>query len=154
MKRITGTPFFAGFVLVLLSCAGGAGVKDFTGIEGKTWKLISIEGPSKFMYFDRPLLEQAGQGDFFTLSFKGGQYNGRAAPNLYRGPYEAGPGQTIVLKAAVSTLMTSLTEIKGITESEYYGYLEKTTGWTAEAGLLKLSSSASDGSNVVLVFSD
>jgi hypothetical protein len=146
------TGIFAGFVLALLSCAGGPGVKEFTEIEGKTWKLISVEGSSDFIYLDRTILEQAGQGDFFTLSFKGGQYNGRAAPNLYRGPYALGAGQAITLKPAASTLMTILVEIRGITESEYYGYLEKTTSWTAEPGLLKLHSAASDGSAVVLVF--
>jgi hypothetical protein len=143
---------FTGFTLV--SCAGGAGVKDFSEFEEKTWSLISIEGPSVFLYLDRPILEQGGQGEFFTLRFKSGQYNGRAAPNLYRGPYESGAGQRITLKPAAATLMAVLVNIEGITESEYFGYLERTTRWTAEPGMLKLHSAAPDGSPATLVFSE
>jgi hypothetical protein len=146
--------FFGGIclaALLALSCAGGGKIREFSELEGKVWKLTEIRGAA-FVYLDRAILEQAGQGDFFTLSFTGGQYNGRAAPNLYRGPYERGAGAAIRLKAAAATLMAGLVEIEGLSEDEYYGYLERTERWTARQGMLELHSAAPDGSTLTLFF--
>jgi hypothetical protein len=141
-------------ICLAVSCAGGGSSREFTPLEGIQWKLTGVETPSGFLHLDRPLLKQAGQEDFFTLVFRDGLYNGRAAPNLYRGPYELGSGQTITIKPAAATLMASLVELEGITESEYYGYLERSVAWTTEAGVLKLHGVTSGGGPVTLVFAE
>jgi hypothetical protein len=139
-----------------LSCAGGGKVTNFSGLEGRTWKLNSIKDSSGLvlLYLDRVLLEKAGQGGFFTLSFKDGQYNGRAAPNLYRGPCETGPNQALTLKPAAGTLMAGLVTTEGLSENEYFAYLAQVRFWSAGEGFLELHSAAPDGKAIRLVFSE
>jgi hypothetical protein len=148
--------FFPAIVCMALalSCVSGGKVTDFSGLEGKTWKLSGIKDGSGIvlLHLDRILLEAAGQGGFFTLSFEGGQYSGQAAPNRYRGPYEAGANQALILKPAAGTLMAGLVSTEGLTENEYFAYLARVTFWSAVTGVLELHSTAPDGKAVTLVF--
>jgi hypothetical protein len=142
--------------LLAFSCVSGGKTADFSGFEGKTWKLSGIKDGSGvvLLYLDRVLLKQAGQEDFFTIVFREGLYSGRAAPNLYRGPYEPGVRQTITIKPAAATLMAGLVTIDGLTENDFFAYLARVTRWSAGQGGLELYSAAPDGSPVTLVFAE
>jgi hypothetical protein len=137
---------------LVLACAGGGKITNFSELEGRVWKLSDVKGAAGTVHLDRVLLEVAGQGGFFTIEFRGDQYNGRAAPNLYRGPYKAGANQALALEPPAGTLMAAFVNIEGLSEDEYFSYLAQTSRWSAGAGVLELYSAAADGSAVTLVF--
>ncbi|GHV51536.1 hypothetical protein AGMMS49579_07070 [Spirochaetia bacterium] len=140
-----------------VACAGAPAVVQatalsFTDVQGKEWKLIEVRTAPQNIPLDRAALAEEGFADVFTLSFDAGQLQGKGVPNRYRGPYEAGEGQSLEIKNVIATLMAAFREPEGLKEHEYFAYLQNTYRWNISKGNLELFTKNEDSREAVLVY--
>jgi heat shock protein HslJ len=137
---------------LITGCAGGASVKEpaagiaaFDEVQGKEWVLTGIQtGEGSIISNDN--------GNDYTMTINEEQIGGRAAPNRYFAPYELGEDQDITISPIAGTLMFSLAEPEGLTESEYYAYLAQVYRWELIDGALEFFTITEDGQDAVMVF--
>jgi heat shock protein HslJ len=149
-----------GLSLIVLACAGCATVKsmDISNIQDKDWILSEVRIGSNTVRIDRSMSDDAG---IYSLKFAAnGQINGRAAPNLYFGPYTSGEKNSLTIGTVpsgtgvlASTRMASLFERADLKEDDYFNYLNKVNRWDLKKGILELYTSTENGSLVILIFS-
>ena len=167
MKNISVLAFSALFILPALLFplfANGAAAHEnrvtFKDVEGKEWILSEIKGPGKSVILDREKLISENFGGVYTIIFRegdnpnAGQVNGMGAPNRFFGPYTLGNNWALSLGHLASTMMMAFREPDGLSESEYFAFLSRVTGWylSLREGKLELYSSNSDGVEATLVF--
>jgi heat shock protein HslJ len=121
---------------------------DFSEVLKKTWGLIEVKSDS-----DVVIIERQDMQDLYTARFAEGRLSGKAAPNVYNGPYTQGNSHDISFGPIVSTKMILLQEPESLKEHEYFSYLAKTTRWEISSGQLALFTSNESG-EVVLVFNE
>ncbi|MDR1904734.1 MAG: META domain-containing protein [Treponema sp.] len=147
-------------VWILASCAGtapaaetaGREIVKFSEIKGKMWQLSAVKTGPQTIDLDRQVLTAQGMGDIYTLTFNEDILTGKAAPNLYYGPYKAGTGNVLSIGNMAGTLMAAIWELDGLKEQEFFDYLSRVTSWTAAAGRLELHTSNAAGETAILVF--
>lgn len=101
--------------------------------------------------FSRDTLSAEFAG-IFTLEFQDGMVFGRGAPNTYRAPFEQGQNQSLSIKPGAATLMAPLSEPEGLTEGDYFRYLERVYRWNLNEGALELHTKNENGEDAVLVY--
>jgi heat shock protein HslJ len=148
-RTLTG----AAVLLMITACAGQQAALSFDQVLGKEWKLTGIRVENVSTGYSR-----AGLGvDFsnsYTLIFQDGMIGGRAAPNSYRGPFVLTENQGISFDKLAATLMAVLGEPGGLSEGEYFDYLEEVYRWDIKGGKLELYTKNNEGKAGVLVFSE
>jgi heat shock protein HslJ len=140
-------------ILVLMSaCTSQQAALSFDQVLGKEWKLTGIRVENISTGYSR---EGLGTGfpDSYTLLFQDEMISGRAAPNIYRGPFALSENQGISFDKMAATLMASLGEPGGLGENEYFKYLEEVYRWDIKDGRLELHTKNQEGKASVLVFS-
>jgi hypothetical protein len=126
---------------------------DFSGALGSYWILAEIRTALGTVTLDREgISEMMDFDDIFTLRFDDGRVNGRAAPNLYNGPFELGAGYDISLGMMASTMMFAFMEPEELAEHEFFMYLHNAFMWRLAGGNLELHTVAENGGEAVLVF--
>jgi heat shock protein HslJ len=100
---------------------------------------------------DRRKLESDGFGDLFTINF-GERVTGKAAPNRFVAPYQAGANNALTIQPPAGTLMASIYDPERIREKDYFQYLINVKSWKLAQGRLELYSSDSGGREAVLVY--
>jgi heat shock protein HslJ len=164
VKRIlllTGVFMLCGMILISANncekgqqaLADGTTQADASSIGGKEWKLMELRKDNEVTVIDRKKLESDGFGDIFTISF-GEQVTGKAAPNRFTAPYQAGANNALTIQAPAATLMASIYDPERIHEKDYFEYLINIKSWKLVQGMLELYSSDSDGKETVLVYGD
>jgi heat shock protein HslJ len=125
----------------------------FTDIQQKTWALVEIrtgDGDSDFI--DRQKLEDAGNGDAYTLTIDGERISGKANPNRYFTSYELGEDEhELLLSVVAGTLMWGIVEPGMLLEQDYYTYLQNVNRWDLN-GALELATVTQEDQEVTLVF--
>jgi heat shock protein HslJ len=124
-----------------------------SSIGGKEWKLIELRKGSVVTVVNRKKLESDGFGDFFTVNF-GERVTGKAAPNRFTAPYQAGANNALTIQPPASTLMASIYDPERIREQDYFAYLVNVKSWKLTQGRLELYSSDLNGKETVLVYGD
>ena len=125
--------------------------RDFSDVIGKQWKLIQVKINGESTGFDRSLLSENFR-EAFTLSFTQEMVSGTGAPNLYSAPYTLGDNQNIKIMMMRSTLMASIFEPRGLSESDFYNYVQSANEWRLIGEKLELHSRLQDNREVLLVF--
>lgn len=120
-------------------------------ISGKTWKLAEIRKGGAVITINRKKFEADGFGDLFTLTF-GELITGKASPNTYRAPYQAGADGSLAIRQPAGTLMASFYQTEGITEYDYFQYLTRVKSWKLNKGRLELGAADQAGNEAVLVY--
>jgi heat shock protein HslJ len=123
----------------------------FDAVLGKTWRLVAVQTLAGDKGFSREVLEADGMGDFFSLSFDKERISGVGAPNRYFAPYTVEKDGLFIEKMG-STLMASFREPKGLSEQEYFAYMQQVNRWTLSGEELTLYSIDTEGSVVFLLF--
>jgi heat shock protein HslJ len=153
-KRIlllTAAFVLCGMILTGADNCGGASGQEISSISGKEWKLTEFRKGNEVIVIDRGKLESDGFGDFFTINF-GERITGKAAPNQFVAPYQAGDGNTVTIQPPAGTLMASIYDPERIREQDYFQYLVNVKSWKLVQDKLELYSSDSDGTETVLVY--
>jgi heat shock protein HslJ len=133
--------------------AGGTAQAAVSSIGGKEWKLIELRKGSVVTVINRKKLDGDGFGDLFTINF-GEKVTGKAAPNRFNAPYQAGANNALTIQPPVSTLMASIYDPERIHEQDYFEYLTNVKSWKLTQGRLELYSSDPYGKETVLVYGD
>ena len=136
---------------VLIACAGAP---HFAAVLDKDWKLAEVQIGGKDIGFERGKLAEEGFGDMFTLRFDNERINGIGAPNRYFAPYTLGDKNSIAIKTIAGTMMAAFREPEALKEHEYYALLQNAYKWNLVKGNLTLYSKDSNGSEVILIFSE
>ncbi|MDR2746822.1 MAG: META domain-containing protein [Treponema sp.] len=141
--------------VLLSACTGtppvtGSEAPGFEAVTGKEWRLAELRNGAG-VGFSRDTLN-TGSAGIFTLEFQDGMVFGRGAPNTYRAPFERGEGQNLGIRPGAATLMAPLGEPEGLTEGEYFKYLERVYRWNLDAGTLELHTRDENGMDAVLVY--
>jgi heat shock protein HslJ len=147
----------AGVLAFFVSCAGAP---KFTEIKGKDWKLVEVRISSSnppalvpnTIVFDRRKLSDEGLDDIFVLNFNDAEASGKAAPADFSAPYELALPQALTFRDIAIVNDEKSIAPENLKEIDYFGYLKKVSRWEYTNGRLELYSSASDGNEVVLVF--
>ncbi|MDR0557609.1 MAG: META domain-containing protein [Treponema sp.] len=121
---------------------------DFSEVLEKTWELIEVKSNSGVV-----IIERQDMQDMYTVRFAEGRLSGRAAPNLYNGPYTQGNSHDISFGPIASTKMVMFQEPESLKEHEYFSYLAKTIRWMVSSGQLMLFAPSESG-DVVLAFNE
>jgi heat shock protein HslJ len=141
-------------VLVMMSaCVSQKAVLSFDQVLGKEWKLTGIRVENADTGYSRDGLG-AGFSNSYTLIFQDGMIGGRAAPNSYRGPFVLTENQGISFDKLAATLMAVLGEPGGLSEDEYFDYLEEVYRWDIRDGKLELYTKNNEGKAGILEFSE
>jgi heat shock protein HslJ len=141
---------------VVSACSGGSAVRSnrsFADVQDMDWILAEIKTASGTVLMDRQKMESVNLGEAYTLRFGPERLTGIGAPNRFTGPYTAGEGRSLSIGPAAATQMMSLVQPEGLTEREFFGYLDRVASWNLRRGLLELNSSSESGGAAVLVFS-
>lgn len=128
---------------------------DFSIIQNTVWHLNEVKLTYGLIHLDRAALKTAVYGDFFSIQFMKEGTSGTAAPNNYFAPYSLLDGNNIGLRQIVTTqkaLMGDVSVINGLTEADYYRYLQKIYRWSKEKGGLFLYSKTEAGDEVALCY--
>jgi heat shock protein HslJ len=136
---------------------------DFSGALGRDWVLSEIRRGADAVAVDRErAAQEMGYDAVFTLRFEQGRFSGRAAPNLYFGPFALGHDRAITfgfdddtdsVPVFGMTLMAALEPEPGeISEHEFLVYISNAFMWDLAGEELRLHTTAEDGSEAVLVF--
>ncbi|MDR1505736.1 MAG: META domain-containing protein [Treponema sp.] len=131
--------------------SGGTPQPAVRSIGGKDWKLTELRKGSMLTVLNREKLEADGFGDLFTINF-GERITGKAAPNRFMAPYEAGANNALTIQPLAGTLMASIPDPERIRERDYFQYIGSIKSWKLVQGRLELYSSDSAGKEVVLVY--
>jgi len=129
-------------------------VTDFSGITGKEWKLIEVHINGTNTGFERRTLSRDGFTEAFTLNFDAQNISGIGAPNRYSAPYSLGAGQEIKINVVRATLMAPIREPEKLREHNFFNYIQNSYKWTQINNNLELLSKDSNGSEVILTFSN
>jgi heat shock protein HslJ len=146
------------FVLEFVSCAGGASARinstaAFTDIQQKTWALVEIwTADGDIVFIDRQKLEDAGNGDAYTLIIDDERVSGKANPNRYFTSYETGEDNELLLAAVAGTLMWGIIEPGMLPEQDYYTYLQEVNRWDSDGEILELTTVTPEDQEAVLVY--
>jgi heat shock protein HslJ len=127
----------------------------FNDIKERLWKLAELRIGAGTVTMNRQDMEAAGQGDIFILQFSDEGLNGKAAPNRYFGPYLSREGKNVSVRPIMGTRMASLSPINigGITEDEYYWYINRVVRWDIQPdGRLALFAKGSQDETYTLLF--
>ena len=116
-----------GLGLWALGLPGASGAA--AGLEGRTWRLASIDG--------RP----PAPGSAATISFAGGKVAGTTGVNQFGGSYRAS-GDTIALAELASTMMASADPALNDQEQKLLGVLQGQLTYRVAGAQLTLSSPA------------
>jgi hypothetical protein len=141
---------------VLLSACMGTpgvvktGVPGFETVMGKEWHLVELRGGTG-IGFSRDPIDPEFTG-VYTLEFQDGMVFGRGAPNIFRASFEQGRDQSLGIKPGATTLMAPFREPEGLTERDYFGYLERVYRWNISDGALELYTKNDRGEDAVLVY--
>ena len=135
----------------------GAGA-DFSFVMNRDWMLVEVRTGGQVVTLNRDgFAALMGFSDLFTLRFEDGEHGlmafGRAAPNLYSGPFAQGANQDLSFGMMRSTMMAALFELEELREHEFFAHLHNTTAWNIVGGNLELRATA-DGAETVLVFAE
>jgi len=130
------------------------GSTDFSGITGKEWKLIEVRINGTNSGFDRRDLSRDGFTEAFTLNFDAQNISGIGAPNRYSAPYSLGSGQEIKINVVRATLMAPIREPEKLREHNYFNYIQNSYRWNQVNNNLQLFSKETNGSEVILLFSN
>jgi heat shock protein HslJ len=146
-----------GMALMAAACAGtppGQPAAGFEGALGKDWKLTAILKEPGNTALDRADLEADGLGDAFTLRFDEERISGKGFPNRYFGPYSRGKGPALSIGKIAATLMAAFKELEALSETEYFGYLERAQSWAwgRDSPELHIHSTTPEGLKAILVF--
>jgi heat shock protein HslJ len=134
--------------------AGGASAKaaSFGDITGKDWLLSEVKTAGGSIKMDRRKLAEDDMAGVYSIRFDGERAMGMGAPNRYTAPFIAGEGFSLRIGPAAATLMMGIKDPEGLSEREYFAYLETVTGWALKGGMLELSCKTPSGGSAVLVF--
>ena len=125
---------------------------EFTVIEGREWVLIELRSQREIIILDRQRLDADGMPGIYTIHFQSGKISGMGSPNRFFGSYALSAGRSLDISDIASTMMFSFLQPEGLTESAYFDFLSRTTGWDIYGRRLELYSSSADGMEYVLVF--
>ena len=128
----------------------GAAPVALSSISGKNWKLVEVRKDSRVIEINRQKLETDGFGDLFTIVF-GDRISGRAAPNRFTAPYQAGANNALTIQQPASTMMAAIYDPERIHEKDYFQYLTGVKSWKLNQNRLELYSSDA-GKETVLVY--
>ena len=128
----------------------GAAPAALSSISGKNWKLVEVRKDSRVIEINRQKLETDGFGDLFTIVF-GDRISGRAAPNRFTAPYQAGANNALTIQQPASTMMAAIYDPERIHEKDYFQYLTGVKSWKLNQNRLELYSSDA-GKETVLVY--
>ena len=143
---------FTLLLVILMACAGGAGVNssvNIADIQDKDWALAELRSASGIVQIDRTRPDAAAS---YTLRFEAERLSGGAAPNRYFGPYDSGPGNSLSIGLVGSTLMAAIFEHPNLREQDYFAYLNRVNHWELKNGVLELYTSDENGTELVLVY--
>jgi heat shock protein HslJ len=133
---------------------GSTGSNYVTSIFGKTWKLTELHFSDKTVVLNRGELS-ADQADIFTLAMDNASVSGKAAPNRYFGPYQAGANNALSFQPLATTMMAAIfTDPQKITEPEYLQYLGKVKSWKINQNKLELTGTDAANKPLTMVFSN
>jgi hypothetical protein len=141
--------------ILCTACTGLPSVKPseapgFDLVMTKEWRLVELRlGTNAVFSRDQLDAEFAGM---YTLRFQDGMASGRGAPNIYRSPFTEGPDQSLSIQPGAATLMAPIREPEGLTERDYFGYLERVYRWNLTDEALELYTVGEDGKAAVLVY--
>ncbi|MCL2269876.1 MAG: META domain-containing protein [Treponema sp.] len=143
---------YAVFLLFTVTVFACASVQEFSDVQNKDWNLSEIRIKPENITIDRAKLAETGFKEAFTLRFDKERVNGIGAPNRYFAPYLLTEKQGITIKTVAKTLMAAIIEPEGLTEHQFFIYLQNAVKWNLVKGNLELHSKAEDGTEAVLVF--
>lgn len=125
--------------------------RNFSDVIGREWKLIEVRINGENTGFSRDTVGDAFR-EAFTLRFDAAEMvSGTGAPNLYSAPYSLGENQSIRIMMMRSTMMASIFEPEGLSEFDFFNYVQNTSYWSLTGGRLNLHSTSGDD-EVVLIF--
>jgi len=147
----------SGIVLLFAACASGASAKAstavFQDIQQKTWALVEIRiSGEDTLFIDRQKLNEAGNGDAYTLVINEERISGKANPNRYFTSYELGEDHELFLSVVAGTLMWGIVEPGMLLEQDYYTYLQSVSSWDLNGGALELATVTQEDLEAILVF--
>ena len=148
---------------LLAACAttttGTAG-GDFGPVKGKVWQLLEVTSGSEII-FARSNMDKTMSDGFFTLQFEDGRASGKGAPNRFFGPYTAKTDGAITFGPAAATLMMGIYTPPGLSEHEFFGLLNRASGWKfdyakmkTESNYFTLYSTDESGAKVTMLFTE
>lgn len=130
---------------------GGSTHSDILGmIKNRVWQLVEIRIGYGLIALDRQQMAYNNMNDVFIIQFTDEGVSGKAAPNRYFAPYEKQEGKNISIRQIVGTLMGGNINIGGLTENEYYWYLQRITRMDIVNGYLELYATPSPNEEIVL----
>ena len=134
--------------------AASTGANYVTSISGKAWKLTELRFSDRTVALNRGELN-ADQADIFTITVDNERVSGKAAPNRYFGPYQAGANNALTIQPVANTMMAAIfTDPQKITEQQYLQYLTKVKSWKVNQNKLELTSTDAANKPVTMVFSN
>jgi heat shock protein HslJ len=124
MKRIFKCSLLA---LLFTACASGPSIQTstavFQDIQQRTWALVEVRiSGEDTLFIDRQKLNEAGNGDAYTLVIDDERMSGKANPNRYFTSYELGEDHELFLSVVAGTLMWGIVESGMLLEQDYYTY--------------------------------
>ncbi|MDR2210836.1 MAG: META domain-containing protein [Spirochaetaceae bacterium] len=125
---------------------------DISALRGKNWKLSELRFSNRIVVIDRNKLNADGMGDLFTLTVDDGRVSGKAAPNRYTAPYQAGANNSLTINPPAGTLMASVYDPERLREQEYFQYLIRVKSWKINQGRLELYTTDANNREAVLVY--
>jgi heat shock protein HslJ len=134
------------------SSEAAASSANTDAIQGKDWKLSELRFSGRTLIVDRNKLRADGMGDFFTLTVDGQRISGKAAPNRYTAPYQAGADNSLRILPPAGTLMASVYDPERIREEEYFQFLIRVKSWKLNQGKLELYTVDTHNNEVILVY--
>ena len=130
---------------------GGSTNSDILGmIKNRVWQLVEIRIGYGLVALDRQQMAYNNMNDVYIIQFTDEGVSGKAAPNRYFAPYEKQEGKNISIRQIVGTLMGGNINIGGLTENEYYWYLQRVTRMDIVNGYLELYATPSPNEEIVL----
>jgi heat shock protein HslJ len=136
------------------AATASTGANYITSISEKTWKLTELRFSDRTVVLNRGELS-ADQADFFTMMVDNERVSGKAAPNRYFGPYQAGAGGGLTIQPVGSTMMAAIyTDPQRITEAQYFQYLSKVKSWKVNQNKLELTGTDAANKPLTMVFSN
>ena len=144
---------FLPVVLVVALATACSTTSNISDVTGKEWKLIEVYLDGKDTLFNRSDLPVGLADGFFVLNMDLEVISGRAAPNLYSGPYTLGDKQSISVMPMRTTMMASFYQNDKLSEHDYVNYVQNAYKWNLVNGNREFLSKNQSVMDVKLVFS-
>ena len=129
----------------------GIPAENFLDITGKEWKLTEVWINGFNSNFSRETVGDAFK-EAFLIGFDAEMVFGTGAPNRFSAPYSLGENQTINIGLVRSTMMASIFEPEGLSEHNFFNYVQNSFEWKLSDRELHLHSKTDNIASIVLVF--